>query len=113
MTNEQKLLAVICHLAYLFAGLGLIVVPLIIYLWRKDDYFVFYHAKQALVAHLFILAASLIVSFLCMLLIGILLLPVLAILWVILIVTSIIASIKALNGEYYQYPFIQTYVDML
>jgi hypothetical protein len=113
ITGEQKLLAVISHLSYFLGGLGFIIAPLVIFLLKKDDHFVYDHARQALVAHLAILAASVLVSLLCMLLIGVLLLPVLAVLWIVLVVTSIIAGIKALNGELYRYPFVQGLVDKL
>ncbi len=112
-TGEQKLLAIIAHLSYLLGGLGFIIAPLVIFLLKKGDDFVYQHARQALVAHLAILVASAAVGLLCFLLIGILLVPVLAILWLVLLVTSIIAGVRALNGEYYQYPFVQGLVDKL
>ncbi len=112
-TGEQKLLAIIAHLSYLLGGLGFIIAPLLIFLLKKDDSFVYEHARQALVAHLAILVASALVGLLCFLLIGILLVPVLVILWLVLLVTSIIAGARALNGEYYQYPFIQGLVGKL
>ncbi len=113
ITGEQKLLAIISHLAYLLGGLGFLVAPLAIYLIKSDDYFVKEHAKQALVAHITILISTLVISFLCMLIIGILLLPILAILWLILVVTSLMAAHKALNGEMYRYPLIQEIVNKL
>lgn len=113
ITDEQKMLALIAHLAYLLGGLGFVIAPLVIFLLKRDDDFVFNHARQALVAHLVILAFSVAVGILCFLLIGFLLLPILAFLWIILLITSVIASINALNGEYYQYPFIQGLVNQL
>lgn len=110
VSGEQKLLAITAHIAYLLGGLGFIIAPLLIFLLRKDDPFVNHHAKQALIAHLAILILSVIVSFLCTLLIGVLLIPILAILWLILIITSVIAVIRALNGEEYYYPLIQSIV---
>ena len=113
ITGEQKILAILAHVSYFIGGLGFILAPLIIFLLKKDDYFVYEHAKQALVAHIAIFAASCIVGILCTLLVGVLLLPVIGILWVVLLVTSIIGASKALNGEEYQYPFIQKYVNKL
>lgn len=113
ITGEQKLLALIAHLAYFLGGLGFIIAPLVIFLLKREDPFVYDHARQALVAHLAILAASVIVGLLSMLIIGILLIPVLVILWLVLVVTSIIAAIKVLNGETYRYPLIQGLVDKL
>lgn len=113
VTGEQKLLAILAHVSYFLAGLGFIIAPLVIFLLRKDDFFVHEHAKQALVAHLSILALSSIVGMLCILLVGVLLLPVVGILWLVLLVTSVLGMIKALNGETYQYPFIQRFVNKL
>jgi uncharacterized Tic20 family protein len=61
ITGEQKLLAIIAHLAYFLGGLGFVIAPLVIFLLKKDDVFVYDHAKQALVAHLVILAVSVLV----------------------------------------------------
>ncbi|HML32783.1 MULTISPECIES: DUF4870 domain-containing protein [Sporomusa] len=113
ITGEQKMLAILAHLAYLLGGLGFIVAPLIIFLLKKDDPFVYEHAKQALIAHLAILILSIITSLLCMIVIGVLLLPVIALLWLLLLVTSVIAAVKAINGEYYEYPLIQKLVQKL
>lgn len=113
ITGEQKMLAILAHLAYLLGGLGFIVAPLIIFLLKKDDSFVYEHAKQALIAHLAILILSIITSLLCMIVIGVLLLPVIALLWLLLLITSIIAAVKAINGQYYEYPLIQKLVQKL
>lgn len=113
ITGEQKLLAIIAHLAYFLGGLGFIIAPLLIFLLKKEDAFVFEHARQALVAHLVMLVVSVVVGLLCALLIGVLLIPVLVIMWLGLVVTSIVAAIRALNGEHYRYPFIQGLVAKL
>jgi uncharacterized Tic20 family protein len=107
ITGEQKLLALIAHLSYFFGGLGFILAPLVIFLFKRDDPFVFEHARQALVAHLALLVAGVVVGLLCVVLIGIILIPVLAVLALVLVVTSLIAGVKALNGEPYKYPLIQ------
>ncbi len=112
-SGEQKLLAILAHLAYLLGGLGFIIAPLVIFLLRKEDPFVYHHAKQALVAHLAILAASVITSLLCIVLVGLLLVPVIGLLWLLLLITSIIAAVKAADGQYYEYPLIQRLVNKL
>lgn len=113
ITGEQKLLAILAHLAYLLGGLGFIIAPLVIFLLRKEDPFVYHHAKQALVAHLAILAVSVITSLLCILLIGFLLVPVVALFWLLLLITSIIAAVKSADGQFYEYPLIQSFVHKL
>ena len=113
ITGEQKLLAILAHISYFLGGIGFVIAPLVIFLFRKDDSFVNEHAKQALVAHLSILVLSSIVGMLCMLLVGFLLIPLVGSLWIILFVTSLLGTIKAFNGETYQYPFIQNFVNKL
>jgi uncharacterized Tic20 family protein len=113
ITGEQKMLAILAHLAYLLGGLGFIIAPLIIFLIKNDDPFVHDHAKQALIAHLAILTASIVSGLLCFLLVGLLLVPVMIILWLLLIVTSIIAAIKVADGQLYKYPLIQELVNRI
>ncbi|MEG6584136.1 DUF4870 domain-containing protein [Dendrosporobacter sp. 1207_IL3150] len=111
VSGEQKLFAIIAHTAYFLGGVGFIIAPLILMLLKKDDPFVYHHSKQALIAHLAILIVSLVVSILCSLLIGILLIPILAILWISLVITSLIASLRVLDGKLYNYPLIQGFVN--
>lgn len=113
ITGEQKLLAIAAHLTYFLGGLGFVIAPLVIFLVKRDDPFIADHAKQALVAHLVMLVAGIVTGLLSMILIGLLLVPVLVLLGIALLVTSIIASLKALNGEYYQYPLIQGIVEKI
>lgn len=113
VTGEQKLLAILAHLAYLLGGIGFVLAPLIIFLLKKDDPFVYDHAKQALVAHVMLLAAGVVVSLLCVVLIGFLLIPVLIFFGIMLVITSLIAAFKALDGRSYAYPFIQGIVEKI
>ncbi len=110
ITAEQKLLAVLAHISYFLGGLGFILAPLLIFLLRRDDPFVYEHARQALVAHLTVLVLTAGVFLLSFLLIGLLLLPLLAVVWLALLVTSILASIRAADGAAYRYPLIQALV---
>ena len=113
ITGEQKVLALLAHISYFIGGVGFILAPLVIFVLKQDDSFVYEHAKQALIAHLAMVAASFIIWASCTLVIGIVFLPVLAVLWLILLVTSVLGAIKAFNGETYQYPFIQSFVNKL
>jgi uncharacterized Tic20 family protein len=112
-TGEQKLLAILAHLAYFLGGIGFVIAPLVIFLLKKDDPFVYDHAKQALVAHVALLVASILVALLCLILIGFLLVPVLLILCIIFVIASIIAAFRALDGRLYAYPFIQRFVQKI
>ncbi|MEL7564607.1 MAG: DUF4870 domain-containing protein [Dehalobacterium sp.] len=113
VTGEQKLLAILAHLAYFIGGIGFIIAPLVIFLVKKDDPFVYDHAKQALVAHVMLLIASVVVALSCILLIGVLLIPVLFVLGIIFVITSLIAAFRALDGKLYAYPFIQGIVNKI
>ena len=99
MDSNSKLLAAICHLS-VFVGLGAII-PLIIFLIKKDDEFVLAHAKQALVSQVAFLIGYFVSGLLIFLLIGFLLIPILVIMQ---IVFTIKATVKTMNGEYYDYP---------
>lgn len=107
ISAEQKVFAVVAHIAYLLGGLGFIVAPLLIFLLKKDDAFVYHHAKQSLVAQLALLVFSAVVSLLSFLLVGLLLVPALAVFWLVLFIASLYACYKAINGEEYKYPMIQ------
>ena len=113
ISTEEKFLAIVSHISFFLGGMGFLVVPLVIYLFKKEDPFIRHHARQALVAHLVLLVLSVVVGLTCFFLIGIILIPILLILGLLLVVTSLIASYKALKGELYEYPFIQPIVALL
>ena len=112
-SSEQKVLAVMAHISYLLAGIGFILVPLILMLWKKEDNFVSEHAKQALCMHLCIVIASTVVGVLSFLLVGILLIPLLLLIGLVWFFASIYACWKAVNDEYYSYPLVQWLADRL
>ena len=107
ITTEQKIFAIAAHLGYLIGGISLIIVPLIIFFWKKEDYFIADHAKQALVAQTSLTLLAMAVSALTVILVGVLFLPILAIVYLIFVVTSFVAAYKAFQGDYYRYPFVQ------
>ncbi len=112
-TSEQKILAVACHIGYLAGGITFILLPLAILIWKKDDYFVYAHAKQALVAQALVSILGAVVSILTAILIGILLWPVLILVGIVFFIVSFFAAWAAFNGEYYKYPFIGDISDRL
>jgi uncharacterized protein len=108
---------VLCHLSSLVALLGIpfgnVLGPLVIWLVKRDaSPGVDAHGKESLNFHLswslYWVVATAVVGFLCFLLIGFLLIPFLIVGYIVGIVAmlalSIIASIKAGNGELYRYP---------
>lgn len=99
VTSEDKTMALLAHLLSLFVGF---IAPLIIWLMKKDQSeYVAQHAKEALNFQISMTIYLIVASFLIVLLVGLVLLPILGILDLVFI---IIATIKASNGEFYQYP---------
>mgnify|MGYP006296467399 CR=1 FL=1 len=98
---SDKLWNVLCHLSA-FLGVGLIL-PLIVYLVTKDDHqsTIPDHAREALNFHLSLFLYSLVSLALCLVLVGFLLLPIIAIAGLVL---AIVAAVKASNNEFYRYP---------
>jgi hypothetical protein len=103
LTSQERLWSVFCHLSYFF-GLALIsfIFPLTVYLvTRGDSPFITHHAREALNFHLSLLVYGLVCVPLCFIFIGI---PLLIALAIVGVVCSIVATVKASKGVYYQYP---------
>ncbi|GAB3799408.1 DUF4870 domain-containing protein [Spirosoma humi] len=85
-----------------FVLIGSVIAPLVIWQIQKErSAFVDYHGKEA-VNFQITMAIAAAVSFLLMILvIGVFLLFIVGVVW---LVFTIIASVKANNGEYYRYP---------
>lgn len=102
---DERLWAMLVHLSAVpgsFVVIGSIVLPLVIWQIQKErSAFVDYHGKEAVNFNI-TMALALAVSFvLFLLLIGFLLVWIVGAVWLIF---TIIAAIKANNGEYYRYP---------
>jgi uncharacterized Tic20 family protein len=105
LSKEDKTWGMLCHITG-FSGyitiLGFILGPLIIWLIKKDrSSFVDDQGKEALNFQISFLIYSVIAGFLCLILIGFILLPIIGILH---IVFMIVASVKANDGVSYRYP---------
>lgn len=82
--------------------IGAIVAPLIIWQIQKDkSAFVDYHGKEAVNFQITMAIAAGVSFLLFLLLIGLVLIWIVGAVWLIF---TIIAAIKANNGEYYRYP---------
>lgn len=95
-----------CHLstfcAFMGVPLGNIIGPLIIWLIKKEEMpFVDYHGKEALNFQISMAIYSIISLILMVVFIGFVLIFVVLIVDVVL---TIMAAVKANNGEYYRYP---------
>ena len=98
-------MAMFAHLSALVGFLipfGNLIAPLIIWQMKKDDPFVDSQGKEAVNFQITVSIAGIVAAILTVVLIGLLLLPVIAIGSLVLV---IIAGLKANEGEDYQYPF--------
>jgi uncharacterized Tic20 family protein len=98
--SNDPMLAMLCHLS-IFFGMGF-VLPLIIFLVKKDSPFVQANAASALDFHVTVILAVIVSIVLMFVIIGFLLLPIIGIATLVL---AIIATMKASKGEIYHYPF--------
>ena len=104
-TSDERTMGLLAHLSA-FAGLlipfGNIVGPLVLYLVKRDESeFIADQAREALNFNLTMTLAGIVAAVLMIVLIGFLLLPVIGIAWLVL---TIVAAIKANEGEWYRYP---------
>jgi uncharacterized protein len=104
--KDARTWGMLCHLAA-FSGFvipfGMIIGPLVVWLIKKSEYtFVDEQGKEALNFAITVVLALIASVVLMFVLIGFLLLPLVAIAWIVL---TIIATVKASNGEHYRYPF--------
>lgn len=103
--SEARNWAMAAHLSPLLASLvGLpFLGPLIVWLAKRDDHpYIAEQAREALNFNLSMFIYMIAALFSMILLIGFLLVPVLGVVWLVL---SVIAAVKASNGEPYRYPF--------
>jgi uncharacterized Tic20 family protein len=105
LSSDAKNIAMLCHLLAFtkyFTGVGHILGPLIVWLWKKDDHpFVDEHGKESLNFQISMTIYFLISSPLLCIVVGFF---VWAAIGVVDAVLVIIAGLKAANGEHYRYP---------
>ncbi|MCX6219348.1 DUF4870 domain-containing protein [Spirosoma sp.] len=103
--SDVRMWAMLAHLSALtglFTGIGFIITPLIVWQIQKDkSAYIDYHGKEAVNFQITIALVSAVSFLLMFVLIGFVLIWIVGIVW---LVFTIIAAIKANNGEYYRYP---------
>ncbi|GAB3498780.1 DUF4870 domain-containing protein [Spirosoma knui] len=103
--NDERMWAMLTHLSALpgsFVLIGSIVLPIVIWQIQKEkSAYVDYHGKEAVNFNITIAIAAAVSFLLMFILIGFVLIWIVGAVW---IVFTIIAAIKANNGEYYRYP---------
>jgi uncharacterized Tic20 family protein len=99
-TQDEKTMALLSHILTLVAGF---IAPLVIYIVKKDESpYVRKHALESLNFQISIAIYAIASLILTIVVIGIFLLIAVGILAVVL---AIIATVKASEGKFYQYPF--------
>lgn len=107
---QDRTLAILTHLSGL-AGyiipLGGILVPVIIWVVKKDDRVIASIAKQAILLNVAVFACGLALA---LLFLTVILIPVTLLGWAILgliaVILPIVGAVKASDGEYYTYPVV-------
>ena len=109
ITSQTKNLGTLSHLSafIMFLGIPSLFGPLAIWLFNRDNPHVEYHAREALNFNISMGLYAIVSGFLILLIVGIFLLRIVLISWFAL---TILAAVKAANGEYYQYPFTIRFV---
>lgn len=111
LPSDVRNLGMAAHLSsFLGAWVALAFVgPLVLWLVKRDDHpFIEHHAKEALNFNLSVLLYGAIAGVLSLLLIGLPFLIAIVVAWVIL---TIVAAVKAANGEGYRYPMTIRFVS--
>ncbi|MBC3787818.1 DUF4870 domain-containing protein [Spirosoma utsteinense] len=103
--SDERMWAMITHLSALpgsFVLIGSVVAPLVIWQIQKErSAFVDYHGKEAVNFQITMALAALASFLLFFVLIGFVLIWVVGAVWLLF---TVIAAVKANNGEYYRYP---------
>jgi uncharacterized protein len=106
-TENERTWGMLAHLSAL-AGLvmpliGMVLGPLVVWLARRDESpFVAAHAKEALNFNISVVLGAIVCTLLMLVFIGFLLGTALFVVW---LVMTLVAAIKASEGESYRYPF--------
>ncbi len=114
ISSDEKLFAVVSHLSGLLMyvlPIIYILIPLVIWLVKSEENaYIRHHARQSTLFQIFVVIAYAISGFLCLFLIGFILLVVVAIFH---IVCSILAALAASRGELYSYPVMGWVLEKL
>ena len=106
--RQWAMLAHLSALAGLVIGLNWLG-PLIIYLVKKDEHpFIADQSREALNFNISVFIYCIVSAILIIVVVGILLLPVIGIAWVVL---TVVATVRANNGEAYRYPLSIRFVS--
>lgn len=110
ITADSRNWGMISHLSALvmFLGIPSVVGPIVVWALKKEDPYVDYHGKEAMNFNISFFIYAAISAVLILAVVGLLLLPVIALIWFILV---IVGAVKASNGEYYRYPLTLRFIS--
>lgn len=112
LTAQSKTWAMASHMSAYVVFLGIplpLVGPLVMWLLKRDDDpFVEHHAREALNFNISIMLYTFVAGVLVLAVVGIVLLPIVLVAWFVL---TIVAGIRASNGEPYRYPMTIRFVQ--
>jgi uncharacterized Tic20 family protein len=110
VSSDSRNWATLSHLSafVMFFGIPALVGPLVMWLLRRDDPYAEFHAKEALNFNISFLIYAVAAAISIILLVGLILLPAVAITWFILVIQ---AAVRTANGEYYRYPMTMRFVS--
>ena len=101
------MLAAAAHCGFFFGGLGFFLLPLAIWLYKRKDFFVAQHAKQATLFQLVLVPVMI-----ALVLVLSLWIETETAAWIVVIGggllwlgCAVLATVRALSGEHYLYPF--------
>lgn len=117
--SDQKMMAALCHFSP-FIGLGLLL-PFVVWMWQKDQSeYMKRHSSQSLIFHVFCFAITSVVATLGFALsfitagLGVFLfVPLFLVFLAAISIPSIVAGLRCLKGEDYQYPICGAYAERL
>jgi uncharacterized Tic20 family protein len=101
--DDERLWATLAHLSAFLGFVGIPVIgPLVIFLiFGNRSQYVRHHSAEALNFNITMLGAAIVSGLLILVVIGLILLPIIALTWFIL---TIVATTAANRGEWYRYP---------
>ena len=103
------MLAHLSALAGFIIPFGNVIGPVVVWQIQKDkSAFVDYHGKEAVNFQITMTIAYCIALLLIIVVIGV---PILVVLGILSVVFSVIAGVKANNGEYYKYPYTFRFIN--
>ncbi|MCA1064380.1 DUF4870 domain-containing protein (plasmid) [Rossellomorea sp. AcN35-11] len=111
VSKGERQWAMLVHLSSFLgyvSGFGFILAPLVLWLLKKENSeYIDHHGKQAVNFQLSLLIYGIVAGVLCIVLIGLLLLPLLFLGQIIL---TIVAGVQASEGKKYGYPLTITFI---